>query len=543
MLVLALSWFTNTRLTDLADLVADGAIVQLREEMRDGGATEARVLVIALDGVGPVEFREAVESGRLPHVARLLGDTTSEDGVYTQGFAPRGVLSILPSTTYAAWTAVYTGEPVGRSGVAGNEWFDRETMTFVAPAPVSVPEHRDALRVYSDALLDDWITPPTVFERADVRSYVTLAAQHRGADLLIRPDPLALGDLVANFTAGVATGDDVDQDKYGALDVSGVENTLEAIERFGLADLQVVYFPGVDLYTHVAEEPLDSQVHYMAEVIDPLIGRLMDAYEERGALDNTYVLFVSDHGHTPSLDAERNALGTGSDDEWPAILEDAGFRLRPFELETSATDFQAVFAYQGAFAYLHLADRSTCPNEGDDCNWRLPPRMEEDVLEAVRLIDRINRTGDIAPGMTGVIDLIFAREPRGIAEGRPFQVWDGQALVPIAQYLSRNPRPDLVDLEERLDALATGRFGHRAGDVLLLSRYRAIDPIEERFYFSKTYRSWHGSPSLQDSEILWVMARRGASGGELQARMEAAIGRRPSQLDFTPLVLDLLGRR
>ncbi len=527
---------------EVASLLASDAVVELREVMRPARPNGPRVLVVALDGVGAKEFRDALGRGGMPNIAGLMGaELNSDAGLYAHGLAPKGVLSILPSTTFAAWTAVYTGAGVAESGVAGNEWFDRETMTFVAPAPVSVKEHGDAVRVYSDSLMHRWIAVPTLFELADVRSYVTLAAQYRGADLLVRPDMGMFGDLVASFAAGVVDGD-VDRETYSAVDEAAVEQTLEAIEEHGLADLQVVYFPGVDLFTHVADSSITEQERYLSDIVDPAVGRLLGAYGVRGALESTYVLFVSDHGHTPSLSDERHALGSGGEGEPVDALEAAGFRVRPFELETDDEAYQAVLAYQGALAYVHLADRSTCSAEGVRCDWNAPPRFEEDVLVAVRAFEAAGRSGIGAAKLEGAIDLIFARESRGVEPAGPFKVWDGDALVPVGEYLVANPRPDLLDLEQRLKALGVGRYGHRSGDIVLLSRYREQDAEIERFYFSARYRSWHGSPSRQDSEILFALARPASTGAELRAQVQAAIGDTPSQLDVTPLILKLLGR-
>ncbi|MFO7550399.1 MAG: alkaline phosphatase family protein [Haliea sp.] len=535
--------YKGTSPVEVAEILFFDPLVQLREEMRPARPEGSpRVLVLALDGVGAREFQDAVDRGGMPQVAALLGaEHAGEQGLYEHGLAASEVWSILPSTTYAAWTAVYTGVGVAESGVPGNEWFDRETMTFVAPAPVSVTAHDDAVRVYTDNFMHRWIAVPTVFEQADVRSYVTLAAQYRGADLLVRPDSWTFAKLVSSFAAGAVTGES-DRESYSSLDMAAVDQTLEAIDEYGLADLQVVYFPGVDLYTHMAESAIPEQKRYLSEVIDPAIGRLLAAYEARSALAATYVLLVSDHGHTPALVDERHALGTGGEGEPAGALEAAGFRVRPFELDTDDDSYQAVLAYQGALAYVHLADRSTCPGAGDRCDWQAPPRFEADVMEVVRAFDKAGRTGAHASKLEDAIDLIFAREPRGVEPAGPFQVWDGEVLVPVDTYLAANPRPDLVDLEQRLEALGVGRFGHRSGDIMLLSRYREEDPLTDRYYFAGVYRSWHGSPSRQDSEMLFALARSASTGQELRAQMHAAIGEQPSQLDVTPLILALLAR-
>lgn len=535
-----------------ADLLGDGGEKQLREPMRParGGA---RVLVFALDGVGEDELLAAIRGGAAGHMAALLGASTARgagagtgaDDSFAWGYAVPGVLSILPSTTLAAWTSVFTGEPPARTGVPGNEWYAREQRTFYAPAPVSVEGIEHALAIYTDGLLDRAVAVPTLYERADVRSYVALSQVHGGADLLVLPDLGVLGELVSAAVAGLGDeGESMEQEAYSRLDEAAVDQLLETMQAHGVADLQVVYFPGVDLYTHVAEHSIESQRRYLVEVIDRAVGRVVDAYREAGVLEQTWIVFVSDHGHTPVLDDDRHALGTDGVDEPPALLERVGFRMRPFELrvEGEARDYQAVVAYQGAIAYVYLADRSTCTERGTECDWVRGPRLEEDVLPVVRAFDEANRTGARVPGLRGTLDLVFAREPRRADEDAlPFQVWDGAALVPVGDYLARHPRPDLLELESRLEGLAAGPYGHRAGDVLLLAKSGAERPIEERYYFSSEYRSWHGSPTAQDSRIPLLVARRGTPAAQVREVVTRTIGTRPTQLDVTRLILGLLG--
>jgi arylsulfatase A-like enzyme len=295
----------------------------------------------------------------------------------------------------------------------------------------------------------------------------------------------------------------------------------------------------------VAERPLEMQRGYLTDVIDPAVGRLLQLYRDAGVLDDTWVLFVADHGHTPVLNDAQHALGAEGEDDPVAVLEQAGFRMRALklELQDDEQDFQTTVAYQGAFAYVYLADRSTCTQPGTRCDWSRAPRLEQDVLPVVRAFDAANRTGAGVPALRGTLDLIFARPPRPPAEDAlPFQVWDGEALVDLGVWLERNPRPDLLDLERRLHALAAGPYGHRAGDVLLLAKSGAARPIDERYYFSARYRSWHGSPDEQDSRIPLLVAHGGNDGAAIRSRVHAAAGPQPHQEDITALVLDLLRR-
>ncbi|CAN5855876.1 hypothetical protein BH23GEM9_BH23GEM9_35240 [soil metagenome] len=527
---------------ELIGIVASGGEHVLREPMRAAG-DGPKVLVFALDGVGDDEFLDAVLSGRAPAIASLLGANRG-GRVFDHAYAVPGALSILPSTTLAAWTSLFTGVGAAHTGVPGNEWFAREEMRYYAPAPVSVEGSDHALETYTDNFVGRALRVPTVYERADVRAYVSLSQIHRGADLLITPAADALAALVTTAFEGLADADEtIGQEAYIDLDMKAIDNVADAIEKHGVADLQVIYFPGIDLYTHVAEQPLETQRAYLTDVIDPAIAGIVELYRRLGALDDTYVLFVSDHGHTPVINDDRHALGADGADEPVAILEQAGFRMRPLKLtiDDDEHDFQATVAFQGAMAYVYLADRSTCPDRGDVCDWTRAPRLHDDVLPVVRAFDAANRSGAGVPELRGTLDLIFARPPRPPTEDAlPFQVWHGDALMDLADFLAASPRPDLLDFERRMHALAAGPYGHRSGDVLLLARSGAARPIEDRFYFSGQYRSWHGSPDEQDSRIPLIIAHQREGGEALRARIHAAVGERPNQEDIAALILALL---
>jgi hypothetical protein len=531
----------SERARDIAGVAGEGGEVELRDPLRSprGGR---RVLLIALDGVGDDELRRAVQAGHLPTVQALFG-TQLDENVYEHAYAVPGALAILPSTTMAAWAAVFTGAPPAHTGVPGNEWYDREQMRFFAPGPVTVDDHAHVIAMYADDLLGRSIRVPTVFERLDLRAHVALMPVYRGADLLAVPSLADAAQAFGRMATGLVDDDPVDRDVYAALDEGSIDQVLESIRNHGLPDIQVVYFAGIDLYTHFAEPPLPQMHRYLHEVFDPALRRLIDAYAEHDALDDTYIVFVADHGHTPVLKDERHALGTDEDHDPPAVVARTGYRLRPFELEPDEhrRDYQAVLAYQGAFAYVYLADRATCVAPGERCDWRRPPRFEEDVLPLVHAFDSATREGTLVPELQGTIDLIFAREPRPIgAAQEPFRVWDGARLVAVREYLDTTPRPDLLDLEARLEALAVGPHGHLAGDILLMARSGMSRPIHDRFYFSSLYNSWHGSADASDSRIPIVVAHAGRQGMELKAEVDAVVGERPSQLHVTPLLEALL---
>jgi hypothetical protein len=541
-------WVIRSQLArDAAELIAARGEVRLRDELRPiRGST--RVLVIALDGVGDEALRTALAAGRMPRLSRFLGpqlDTTT----FAHAYAAPDALSILPSTTWAAWTSVFTGQPAAQTGVSGNEWFERETMTFYAPGPVSVEGFEHTVQLFTDDLLGQRIRVPTLFERAELRAHVSVQGVHRGADLVTIPDPAQLGMLFGTLVRGIGDEGSVERAAYEELDRRSVDQLIESAREHGIPDLQIAYFAGVDLYTHLAEHALEDKQRYIMEILDPQIGRILDFYADHGVLDQTYVVIVSDHGHTPVLNDLRNALGhpvetidaAGGADVM--LLQQLGFRVRPWQIELGEEqqDFQAVVAYQGAMSYIYLADRSTCPRPGDRCDWSRPPRYVEDVLPVAHAFFEANHSGAGVPRLRQSLELVFAREP--VVPGqptRPFEVFDGAALVPVADYLTRDPKPELLDLDRRMRGLAEGPYGHHAGDIVLLAYSGRHRPITDRYYFSAKYHSWHGSPAAHDSRIPLVVARQGAAGAALRERVERLIGTTPDQLSVTPLILGLL---
>jgi hypothetical protein len=226
-----------------------------------------------------------------------------------------------------------------------------------------------------------------------------------------------------------------------------------------------------------------------------------------------------------------------------ALLEGkAPCETRPPDVGEGGDDFQTALAYQGAMAYVYVADRSTCPEPGDRCDWTRPPRFEEDVLPLARAFFEANASGHRIEGLEGTLELVLSREPRTVSESAAaFEVFDGERLVPIAEYLEANPMPHFLDFEARLEGLAEGPYGHRAGDILLISRLGESWPIEERYYFSHPYHSWHGSAEASDSAVPIVIIAPGRDGSALAALVAELVGSRAgSQLDIVAIILSLL---
>jgi hypothetical protein len=502
------------------------------------------VLIFGFDGVGYDQLMEAINSGKAPAMAGMLGKPEGDNGLYEHAYSVPNAVSILPSTTIAAWSAIFTGSPTAWNGVPGNEWFVREDMKFVAPVPVSVSEMDDNRAMMLEDLVGKAEMTPTLFQLAGVKSSVSLLPVYRRADYFTAVDPIAMVTLYTEFIArGGAENSPEQMELYEKLDKDSVPKLLDAIEDHGVSKIQVVYFPGIDLYTHMAPNPLPMEVNYLETVTDPLVAQILAYYQKLGILDQTYVMIIADHGHTPVLRDPKHALGADTNPGPVDVVKSQGFRPRKFVLnpEKDEQDYQAAFAYQGAIAYVYLADRSTCPKPGQTCNWKLPPRWHEDVRPVARAFYTSNKTGSPVPQMKDTLDLIFARVPT--PAGQPtmeYQIFDGHRLVPIPEYLKEHPRPDLIQLDRRMQWLSAGPYGNRVGDILLLSKSGLNVPIDKRYYFSGPYHSWHGSASWQDSHIPLVVARQNYPSDKLKQLVDQVAGAQPSHLSLVPIVLALL---
>lgn len=521
--------------------MAEGESRDLRDSDDDPPRTalterRPKLLVIAIDGIDRDLLYDMLRDGDLPGLARFLGRDAS--GAFPRAHFDDRVLAPLPSNTFPAWAALFTGEPPGINGLPNNEIFLREDRELAAPGPVSIRDSTPSLLCFTEDYADDLLEVPTIYEkirRRDpaVRVWVSMSHFHRGADRLLLAKREVMTEVLGNFLDDLVDDEEDDDilERYAPIDRGAIDALIDAIEDGDVPDVLTLYLAGNDLFTHKAKAGPDAaRRRYLATVVDPKLAELHRTMAARRTLDDRYVLVVSDHGHTKVVEDDRHALGSDDEDgerEAPAVLKKAGFRVRPLEWKVPDDhDFQAVITYGGAMAYIYLADRSTCAAAGQRCDFARPPRYQEDVLAIADAFYQTTRTGGDVPAMKGSLDLVLARRPRPFAEeDEPFQVYVGDGkLEDVSTYLARHPRRGYVEVEARLRELAVGRHGERAGDVILIARDGAEKSPSRRFYFSPRYESWHGSPSRRDSEVPVILAHPGKTRRQLRALADASLG-------------------
>lgn len=519
--------------------------------LEDAGAlppsrTDApRVLLLALDGVDRGILYPMVRDGSLPELAKLLN---AEDGRrFEHAHFDEQILSTLPSSTLAAWATIFTGSAPAVHGVAGNEYFVRSERRLAAPAPVSILDPAPITLTYSDGYANSLLDVPTVYEQLRARdpsanAWVSMSQFHAGAEkLLFASAPALLGAVSGMLEGALDEARSMQKTPYAALDNEVVDNVVAALEASAQAPrVLTVYLTGTDYVAHGSEGGPDANRRaFLRDVTDPAIGRLRRALEraDRGA--PRWTLVVSDHGHTEVLHDETHALSTHEEDDPPAVVRAAGYRLRPFTLETAKdADFQAVLAYGGALAYVYVADRSGCVEKGTVCDFTKPPRYREDVVPLAQAFFEADRDGVAAPSMKGALDMILVRTAPESTE--PFQVYLGDGKTEaLESVLRRAPRRHYVKFVERLRELTVGAHGDHAGDILLLARNGDEDDVSRRYYFAGLYRSWHGSPSRSDSEISCIVSHPTLSNAAIAARVRNAFGDRAQQQDIGKLLVDL----
>jgi arylsulfatase A-like enzyme len=277
----------------------------------------ARIIVVVVDALRDESIYYPLDKGKLPHLSRLI----QERGVVRF----ERCLSALPSITLPNHTTIFTGTYPGRHRITGNEWFDR-SMDAGKPlyqrrreyVKYGTEEDPGLGRSWSfgGIPIHDMDLSPEVrtiyeaFKEAETkRGRKTLTAVvfdpvRRGADKIVNPDLLD-AFISLNVLPFV--------NSYALMDKSAMKKAIELVKSDDTPELMGIWLYGLDGWSHAygpgpAGGEEDRQAKYVSENIDPLVGDLMKALEERGLLDETVIFLVSDHGMADTIGKDEYAI-------------------------------------------------------------------------------------------------------------------------------------------------------------------------------------------------------------------------------------------
>jgi hypothetical protein len=231
----------------------------------------SRCFLLLVDGLRPDVAEARLAGGHLPQIAAML----------KQGGSTRAITG-FPSTTSVAYLPFLTGCTPGHCNIPSIRWLDR------AKYRGRWWRDRHAVRSYCGyqaPLLDSDISHDvrTVFEVVpDSVGIFTPVA--RG--LTLERDPSRRERQVWGSVAHVAMWHQPSDDAVS-------RHLLRAVN--GNARFVFAQFPAVDGYTHQSG-PESAMVYRALARVDRTVGHLRAALLQRGQLDESLILIVSDHG-------------------------------------------------------------------------------------------------------------------------------------------------------------------------------------------------------------------------------------------------------
>jgi hypothetical protein len=490
----------------------------------------ARLVVVDVDGLRRDVFRAALEAGELPNVGRIAGGREARTACHVDA------LSTAPSITFAAQASIFTGRHPGAHGIAGNESFDRlgrisggrpRHFGFDVGYTLAVD---DAVRVFTDGLASQLLNSetPTLYEVASAHGLTSAVAYHmlaRGADVWLPPNVVD----IARFTKGKG----VLGLEAGEYDRGMLDRLIGYLGGGNRPDVLTAYFMGLDHHSHVHGPA--SQPAYLRDVIDPQVGRLLDALEAHGMLDGALFALVSDHGQIGVVPDDRHSirLGFPFDRELGHVFQALGLDVHDIPGEDPACD--AVVGLNGGLAHVYLQHRAA--------RWADPPRYAEDVLPVAEAFRQMNETGKYEDELQGSLDLILVRDAEREGWRGAYRVYAGDARTgSLAGHLAAHSELDYADAANRIQLAA----GPATGDLILVANGRA------GYYFGAPTTGVHGGLCPEESEVVLTFACPGGSLDEIAWLRETVAGvvadacanegdREPSVADMMPTALALLG--
>ncbi len=227
--------------------------------------------MILADGSRPDVFEKLLHDGQMPHCEALF----KKEG----RFAP--ATSVFPSTTGPAYLPFLTGCYPGTCNVPGIRWFDKKIYGEGKPR---WQRYRSYVGFESFLLNQDIkIKTPTLFQCFD-RPVNIFSAVSKGTSF--KSNQTKQSRIWHWYYAHLT-------DRWEFVDQAATRKLLKAMEKD--FDFAFVVYPGIDEFSHLSHphsEKTFSAYHYL----DKALGEIKNKLEQKGWLEETLIVLVSDHG-------------------------------------------------------------------------------------------------------------------------------------------------------------------------------------------------------------------------------------------------------
>ena len=472
-----------------------------------------KVVIFFADGVNRDVFRQLLTTGQLPSIDKYL---------IRRGVRVENAVTALPSITYAITTTFATGLAPAHHGVLGNRFFDRRRLFFA---------DYTTTKTYRD--VDNHYRSASIYEILDEQFSVTIQTPvRRGAYRKI--DNWASSGIRWFF------GQITEIDALTAERFKLIGEIARQAHRW--PSLIFAYFPAGDEIGH-RYGPESKRYRQALLNVDEQIGRICAALEASGLLEETYLIFVSDHGMAGC--ARENYLDI-------AQLLKKGFSLKittrgPDE-RTHYSD-RADFFRRYAVVVVNGGNRRTAIHIRNGADWSRPATQEQvqpiaNLLaqqEAVCLAAYRGQNGFVWQNRRGQALVERRDKSRGITLDEKlyrYRVIDGEDPLGYADDLHgrglldgefhsgrawleatvKSEYPDLVvQIAEMFDS-------YRAGDLVVFAA--------DGWDFARENVGGHGSGRATDMLVPMIIAGPGIPAGQT---IETA-----RTVDIAPTIIDMI---
>ncbi|NUM43639.1 MAG: alkaline phosphatase family protein [Anaerolineales bacterium] len=440
-----------------------------------------RVIMLNIDGLRPDVFNQALQNGKIPHLASIVGGQNFSQGIQFD------MVSTAPSITFCCQASIITGAHPREHGITGNQFFDRFGKISGHPRHYvyDIGGHRmafgDTLAVFLQDLASKSISPdvPTLYEIAAQREVQSTTVFHmygRGATTWIKP---GMEDWRNFFTLNESLG--ISSEKYDEVMTENALQHLRAGNRPGILHL---YYWGLDHTAHVKGP--SSEYGYLTEILDPMLGRFLAEYRAMGLMDGALFVIFSDHGQIEVYADDAHCLQL----RFPPLDLGIGHLFRALKRDVldlpGETKVDCVLSMNGGLGHIYIRPRLR--------GWDRPPKLDRDVLPIAAAFWEATTTGRYYEGLYNALNLILVRNTERDGWNGPYFAYTPQGLVPLAEYLPTRKDLPTLDPIHRLNALSSPN----SGDILIFSNYA------EGYYFSYPYKGVHGGLHPEDSRALLV---------------------------------------